>query len=166
MAVNHVDEPKTGFATDSHLTLKTRVGATDVPFNGLIIDSLHIDKILAGTGTWEMRSGNTNRPGLIALIKQDSGQIVGVANLVAIKGSISYQDRLDNINQHRISEEYLRSGGIDNWDVAWVLENAQPLLIPINYHYSDEDVIWVNLELQVQEELALAITGTNGNDHD
>ncbi len=158
MAVNHLNEPKSGLATDNNLIPKTRVGATNVPIKGLIIDSPHIDKILAGTGTWEMRSGNTNQPGLIALIKQGSRQIVGVANLVAIKGSISYQDRLNNVNQHRISEECLRLGGIDNWDVAWILENAQPLLTTINYQHLNGIDIWVNLEAQVQEKLALAIS--------
>jgi len=157
MAVNHLDESKTRLAADSPLAPKTSIEATNVAIKGLVIDSLHVDNILAGTATWEMRSGSTNQPGLVALINQGSGQIVGVANLVAIKGSISYQDRLNNANQYRISEECLRLGDIDNWDVAWILENAQPLLTPITCQHRDGIDIWVDLEPQVQEKLALAI---------
>lgn len=154
MVADYPDTPKAELATDSHLASKT---INDSPTKGLIIDDLHVDKILDGTGTWEMRSGSANQPGLIALIKQDSGQIVALANLVALKGSVSYQDRLNNANQQRISEECLRSGNIDNWDVAWILENARRLINPIKYQHGNEGDVWVNLELHVQEELALAI---------
>ena len=48
----------------------------------LIIKSIPIDKILAGTKTWEMRSTPTKTRGRIGLIKSKSGKIWGQANLV------------------------------------------------------------------------------------
>lgn len=85
--VNHVicmvskpsDAPEKLIATACHLALKTKT-----PTKGLIIDGLHLGKILDGTGSWEMRSGFTHHSKSVALIKQ-GGLIVGIANLVGIK---------------------------------------------------------------------------------
>jgi hypothetical protein len=128
-----------------------------VPTKGLVIKSPYIDRILAGTKTWEMRSSATSLRGPIALIKQGSGQVVGVANLVDVKGPLSKQDKLEAIDKHQISIERLESGETDKWDTAWVLENAQPLKTPIHYQHPNGAVIWVNLDQKVQEKLAIAI---------
>ena len=161
------DKPKAVLAVDNYLTpemedqvsSKIKVEAiSGVPTKGLIIKSPYIDRILAGTKTWEMRSTNTNVRGPIALIKQGSGQIIGVANLVDVKGPLSDQEKLDNINQHQISVERLQAGDTAKWNVAWVLESAQLLDTPINYQHPNGAVIWVNLEAKVQENLALAIS--------
>ena len=128
-----------------------------IPTKGLIIKSPYIDRIIAGTKTWEMRSTNTNQRGPIALIKQGSGQIIGIANLVGVKGPLSDQEKLDNINQHQISVERLQSGDTAKWNVAWILENVQSLTSPVDYQHPNGAVIWVALEPEVQEKLALAI---------
>jgi hypothetical protein len=127
-----------------------------VPTKGLVIKSPYIDRILAGTKTWEMRSTGTNQRGPIALIKQGSGQVVGIANLVDVKGPLSQQDKLNTIDKHQISVDRLESGETDKWNTAWVLENAQPIT-PIHYQHPNGAVIWVNLDPQVQEQLALAM---------
>ncbi len=49
---------------------------------GLIIRSPHIENILAGKKTWEMRSSRINIRERIALIKAGSGCVVGVADIV------------------------------------------------------------------------------------
>ena len=161
-----LNEPKAVLAADNYLmsevkdqvNSKIKVDAMNgVPTKGLIIKSPYIDRILAGTKTWEMRSTNTNLRGPIALIKQGTGQIVGVANLVGVKGPLSEQDKLNNIDRHQISEERLQSGETEKWNVAWILESAQLLDKPITYQHPNGAVIWVNLEPQVQEKLALAI---------
>jgi len=43
---------------------------------GLIIDTPHIDNILSGQKTWEMRSTQTKQRGLVALIRKGSGTVV------------------------------------------------------------------------------------------
>jgi len=128
-----------------------------VPTKGLVIKSPFIERILAGTKTWEMRSTLTKIRGPIALIKQGSGQIIGVANLVDTKGPLSQQDKLNAMDKHQISIERLQSGETDKWGNAWVMENAQPLISPIDYQHPNGAVIWVNLEIQVQEKLAIAM---------
>jgi hypothetical protein len=128
-----------------------------IPTKGLIIKSPYIDRILAGTKIWEMRSSTTSQRGPIALIKQGTGQIVGMANLIGVTGPLSQQDKLNNIDQHQISVERLHSGETEKWNVAWILQNAKKFDIPIDYHHPNGAVIWVNLEPQVQEKLAVAM---------
>ncbi|MBE0436021.1 MAG: ASCH domain-containing protein [Methylomicrobium sp.] len=130
-----------------------------IPTKGLVIKSPYIEKILSGAKTWEMRSSAIGMQlrGPIALIKKGSGQVVGVADLVDVKGPLSQQDRLKTIDKHHISPEQLESGETEKWHTAWVLENARPLIIPIHYQHPNGAVIWVNLDRQVQEKLALAM---------
>lgn len=165
-ATQKMDQSKVVLAADNYsipevgarLTAKLKVEAINgIPTKGLIIKSPYIDRILAGTKTWEMRSSNTSQRGPIALIKQGTGQILGVANLVGVKGPLSEQDKLNNIDRHQISEERLQSGDTEKWNVAWILECAQPLDTPITYQHPNGAVIWVNLEPQVREKLALAL---------
>lgn len=139
------------------VAVEPRKQVDTVPTKGLVIKSPYIDRILAGTKTWEMRSSATSLRGPIALIKQGSGQVVGIANLVDVKGPLSKKDKLKAIDKHQISIERLESGETDKWDTAWVLENAQPLKTPIHYQHPNGAVIWVNLDQNVQEKLALAI---------
>jgi hypothetical protein len=160
-------EPKAVLAVDNYsipeitdqVSSKIKVEAiSGVPTKGLIIKSSYIDRILAGTKTWEMRSTNTNLRGPIALIKQGSGQIIGIANLVDSKGPLSDQEKIDNIYQHQISIERLQSGDTAKWNVAWILEKAQSLNSPVDYQHRNGAVIWVTLEPEIREKLALAIT--------
>jgi len=130
---------------------------SSVPIKGLIIKSPFIERILAGTKTWEMRSSSTTIRGPIALIKKGSGQVIGVANLVATKGPLSRQERFDSMDKHQISVERLQSGETDKWTTAWVLENAQALISPVNYQHPSGAVIWVNLEPQVQEKIGIVM---------
>jgi hypothetical protein len=81
-----------------------------VPTKGLVIKSPYIDRILAGTKSWEMRSSATKVRGPIALIKQGSGQVVGIANLVDVKGPLTMQDELNSLDKHQISIDRLESG--------------------------------------------------------
>lgn len=135
----------------------TENGSNNVPTKGLVIKSPAIDKILLGIKTWEMRSKSTQVRGPIALIKKGSGQIVGIANLVDVKGPLSQQEKLDTIDKHQISISRLNSNETDKWNTAWVLENAKPLITPVNYQHPSGAVIWVNLDQHAQENLVIAM---------
>lgn len=150
-------DEKPVFPENTIAAVEPRKQLDSVPTKGLVIKSPYIDRILAGTKTWEMRSSATSVRGPIALIKQGSGQVVGVANLVGVKGPLTKQDKLKAIDKHQISVERLETGETDKWDSAWVLENAQPLKTPIYYQHPNGAVIWVNLDQHTQEKLALAI---------
>jgi hypothetical protein len=127
---------------------------SNVPTKGLIIKSPYIDRILAGTKTWEMRSKHTKQRGQIALIKQGSGQIVGLARLIDSKGPLSNQEKLETIDKHQISKERLQSGETEKWKFAWVFEDAVKLTVPIDYKHPNGAQQWVKLEPQTQNEIA------------
>ncbi|MGY6275095.1 ASCH domain-containing protein [Methylomonas sp. MgM2] len=150
-------DDKPVYAKETTVVAEPRKQIDKVPTKGLVIKSPYIDRILAGTKTWEMRSSATSVRGPIALIKQGSGQVIGVANLVDVKGPLNKQDKLKTIDKHQISIDRLESGETDKWDTAWVLEDAQPLITPIHYQHPNGAVIWVNLDPKVQEKLALVI---------
>jgi hypothetical protein len=82
---------------------------------------------------------------------------LGIANLVDVKGPLSKQDKFNAIDKHQIPLDRLESGETDKWNTAWVLENAQPLVTPINYQHPNGAVTWVNLDQKVQEKMALAM---------
>jgi len=58
-----------------------------IPQKALIVDSIHIDKLLNGSGSWEMVGGIHLKSEPIALINLVLSQIVGIANLIAVKRS-------------------------------------------------------------------------------
>jgi len=127
----------------------------ETPTKGLIIKSPYIEKILDGSKIWEMRSKATQIRGPIALIKQGSGQIVGVASLIDVKGPLSQQERIHTIDKHQIPLDQLKSGITEKWNFAWVLGNAQSLISPIAYKHPNGAVIWVNLDQETQEKFKI-----------
>lgn len=142
---------------ESPISIRPSVNINNVPTKGLVIKSTAIEKILTGIKTWEMRSRATQVRGPIALIKKGSGQIVGVANLVGVKGPLSKQEKLNAMDKHQISLDRLESSETEKWNTAWILENVQSLITPVNYQHPNGAVTWVNLDQQIQENLAIAI---------
>ena len=111
----------------------------------LIIKSTPIDKILAGTKTWEMRSTPTKLRGRIGLIKSKSGKIWGQANLVDCLGPLTIEDRLKAQSFHQITPERLELPEIAKYNYAWVLEDVEAFATPRAYIHPPGAVIWVNL---------------------
>jgi hypothetical protein len=117
---------------------------------GLIIDSPHIDNIMSGKKTWEMRTTGTKQRGTVALIRKGSGQIVGVAEIEASIGPLIHQDLLENMSKHLISSERLNDPKVQKYKYAWAVRNARALTKPINYVHPSGAVIWVKLSPEVQ----------------
>ena len=143
-------------------TMKTiELNLTNTLQKGLIVDSSHIDKLLNGNGSWEMRGDVSLKCEPVALINPDISQIVGIATLIAVNGSVDYLIRRNNVNQQRISDEYLQAGRFDKIDAIWTLDNAKRLAIPIPLFLQTLDETWVILDEQVQAQLALVIASIN-----
>jgi ASCH domain-containing protein len=70
-----------GRSTDPH--------ATESITHGLLILKEPLDKILAGTKTWEIRGEATARRGPIALIESKSGHVVGTCDIVDVVGPLT-----------------------------------------------------------------------------
>ncbi len=119
----------------------------------LIVDTPHIDRILSGQKTWEMRSTATKQRGRIALIRKGSGTVVGTVEVVDCIGPLSQSMMLDNTAHHFVTPERIKSGEVAKYKYAWVLRDAKPLAAPIAYNHPSGAVIWVNLEPVVLSRL-------------
>jgi hypothetical protein len=114
---------------------------------GLISKSPHIENILAGKKTWEIRSSNTNIRGEIALIKGGSGLVVGKCNIVDVIGPISTYDLKTNLDKHCVPiEKFDQIFGGYKKIYAWVLDNALEFDNKIPYSHPKGAIIWVDLD--------------------
>lgn len=115
---------------------------------GLIIDTPHIDKILSGKKTWEMRTTQTKQRGKIALIQKGSGTITGVAEITDSIGPFSKEEMLANESKHGITPERLNNPEVSKWNNAWVVKDAKRLKKPVPYKHKSGQVIWVTLDAE------------------
>jgi hypothetical protein len=101
-----------------------------------------IDKILAGTKTWEIRGTTTSRRGPIGLIQSKTGHIVGTCEVVDVIGPLSLDDlqRNEARTGSRPDQLYYQK------TYAWVLRNAHRLAVPIPFRHPHGAVIWIKLE--------------------
>lgn len=119
----------------------------------LIIASPFIERILAGTKTWEMRSTATKQRGRIALVRKGSGLVVGTAELSDSVGPLTRAQMLDNTDRHRVDTDRILSGAVDKWTYAWVLRDVRPLAQPVQYIHPSGAVIWVTLDTAARSML-------------
>jgi len=114
---------------------------------GLISKSPHIENILSGKKTWEIRGSNTKIRGEIALIKSGSGTIVGKCKIIDVIGPLNFRDLEKNIGRHCVPEDQLRRVfGKYRKLYSWVLGDAVKLPTPVAYDHPNGAVIWVNLK--------------------
>lgn len=100
---------------------------------GFIIRSPHVDNILEGRKTWEMRSQAVSIRETIALIKAGSGTIVGVVDIVDCLGPLSIDERLSAEDKHCIPARLWWEPQFKKYEYAWVLGNVRPLKAPVRY---------------------------------
>ena len=117
---------------------------------GLIIDTPHIDNILSGKKTWEMRSTQTKQRGPVALIRKGSGKVIGIAELIDSVGPFSTEQMLQNQSKHLISTERLADPKVSKWNNAWVMRGAKLFKEPVPYQHPNGAVIWVTLDASTQ----------------
>jgi hypothetical protein len=125
--------------------------------HGLLVRKPHLDRILAGEKTWEIRGCGTRRRGLIGLIQSRSGAVVGACRLVDSVGPLT----LEQLNAHgRETCIGAASRLFYRRTHAWVLAGARRLPEPVPYRHPPGAVIWVALspevEARVREQLGLA----------
>jgi len=113
---------------------------------GLISKSPHVENILSGKKTWDIRGSNTKIRGEIALIKSGSGTIVGKCTIVDVIGPLDFSDLEANIDKHCVTKEHLERvfGKYKNL-YSWVLSDIIELPVPVAYEHPNGAIIWVNL---------------------
>lgn len=119
-----------------------------------IVDTPHIERILSGQKTWELRSRATKIRGQVALIRKGSGQIVGTVEISNSVGPLTEAQMIDNIAKHCVDADRLKSGKLAKYKHAWVLQNPRPLADPVAYAHPRGAVIWVNLQPDVAAQIS------------
>jgi hypothetical protein len=118
----------------------------------LLIRHPHIDKILAGEKTWEIRGSCTLVREQIALVASGSGTVIGVCDLVDCVGPLNQSQFSKNAKKAgmRPSEAML---GYYRRTYAWVVEHAQELRKPVSYKHPSGAIIWVRLSAAVEKRV-------------
>jgi len=111
----------------------------------LVIKKEWLDKILAGTKTWEIRGSRTTIRGAIGLIQSRSGNIVGLCEVVDCIGPLSAEEFRRNVRKAGMIPAEAVLGGYTN-TFAWVLANARRFKAPVPYAHPSGAVIWVQLD--------------------
>lgn len=119
----------------------------------LVIDTPHVDRILSGQKTWELRTRRANNRGRIALIRKGSGTVIGTVDIIDCIGPLSESMLLDNTAKHLVTQERIKNGEVAKYKYAWVLQNPKPLATLIPYEHPSGAVIWVNLQPSVVARL-------------
>lgn len=104
---------------------------------GLLILKEPLDKILAGTKTWEIRGKATTRRGPIALIESKSGHVVGTCEVVDVVGPLSLAKLRRNASRTGLRPSQLPY----STTYAWVVRDARRLPQPIPYRHPSGAVI-------------------------
>jgi hypothetical protein len=111
---------------------------------GLIVGSPHIDRILSGKKTWEIRGHATKIRGRIMLIRAGSGQVVGSCEIVETIGPLSLNELRRNAGKAGVRRNEL-DGMPYKRTYAWVVKNAKSFARARSYQHPSGAVVWVNL---------------------
>jgi len=123
---------------------QTRTGVQP-KMKALIIREPWIGRILAGVKTWEMRTRATSIRGRIGLIRQGTGMVVGVANLVDSLPPLDTKALAASRDRHGITPERDSEAIKGRWLHPWVLRDVRALLRPVPAGQKPGQVIWVAL---------------------
>jgi ASCH domain len=77
----------------------------------LIIKKARLDKILAGTKTWEIRGSRTNIRETIGLIESGSGTVVGLCDLMDCRGPLTAAEFRQNARKAGMAPANATLGG-------------------------------------------------------
>jgi ASCH domain len=116
----------------------------------LIIRSPHIDKILNGKKSWEIRGSRTNIRGQVGLIRGGSGTIIGVCDVVDCIQIVTEDQFRKNAGKAGLKPSEVSLGYYPK-TYAWVLEKPHHLKAPVPYMHPNGAVIWVNLDEQTEK---------------
>lgn len=116
----------------------------------LIIRDPWIDLILDGRKTWELRTSPTKVRGRIGLIRQGTGLIVGVADLVDSLPRLDADTLATSRDRHAVPPEMDTVALEAGWLHPWVLHNARPLEHPVVAGQKSGQVIWVSLVPEIE----------------
>lgn len=107
--------------------------------DGLIIKKKWLGLILEGKKTWEIRSCNTRKRGLIALIESGSGEVKGTC--CVDDSRVFNLDLCSHWTCHGLSRAGLRSLRYKTI-YAWILRKPRRIK-PVKYKHPRGAIVWV-----------------------
>jgi predicted kinase len=122
----------------------------------LLIRSPHIEKILDGEKTWEIRGARTNIREQVGLIRSGSGTVIGVCDVVDCIPILTDEQFRRNARKTGSKPSEVSLGYYKN-TFAWVLANPQYLKAPVPYKHPTGAIIWVKLDAQVEKAVQRAV---------
>jgi hypothetical protein len=118
----------------------------------LLIRHPHIDTILAGKKTWEIRGSKSLVRETIGLVASGSGTVIGVCELVDCVGPLTAEQFRKNATKAGMRPSESKLGGYLQ-TYAWVLEKPRLLKRPVPYEHPPGAVIWVTLDGRVKRKI-------------
>jgi ASCH domain len=118
----------------------------------LLIRHPHIDKILDGKKTWEMRGSRTTIRGTIGLIASGSGTVIGVCDVVDCIGPLTQNEYRKNARKAGTTADKAQLGYYRQ-TYAWVLAKPKYLKRPVPYKHPPGAIIWVTLDPSVERRV-------------
>ncbi|WP_295589778.1 ASCH domain-containing protein [uncultured Lamprocystis sp.] len=126
----------------------------DAPVRALVIASPHIEHILSGQKTWEMRSKTCKIRGTIGLIRKGSGKVVGLVDITGVRGPLTRDELMENLDKLHGTREQIYDPAFAKWNFAWILAQVRPLKMPVAYVHPKGAVGWVTLDENVRAQIS------------
>jgi hypothetical protein len=120
---------------------------------GLIIRDPWIGKILAGKKTWELRSRHCNHRGELALVRQGTGLVVGMARLIDNLHPLDEHTMRQTMEFHGVPEDRIPEVIERNWCIPWVLTHVQPLARPVPFDQKPGAVTFAKIDAKAEDEI-------------
>lgn len=124
---------------------------------GIIIRAEHLEDILKGHKTWEMRSRPFNGRETIGLIRKGSKAIYGVADVVDCKGPLSRKELNEAYDCHRIQPHDFDDPKFSKYTYAWVLENVRRTSRPVSYVHKSGPVVFVRFDAETSAAIEASL---------
>jgi hypothetical protein len=110
----------------------------------LIMEHAHLQKIISGEHTWELRTTKFKKSGYIGLVEKGSKQICAYAKIAGYHGPLSKEELKASKSKHGVlakdfnAKDFKRPNAIE-------LCNVVELPDPITYEHKPGAVIWVKV---------------------
>lgn len=110
----------------------------------LIMEHAHLQKIISGEHTWELRTTKFKKSGYIGLVEKGSKQICAYAKIAGYHGPLSKEELKASKSKHGVlakdfnAKDFKRLNAIE-------LCNVVELPDPITYEHKPGAVIWVKV---------------------
>jgi|SaaInl0LU_22_DNA_1037365.scaffolds.fasta_scaffold09909_2 hypothetical protein len=110
----------------------------------LIMEHTHLQKIISGEHTWELRTTKFKKSGYIGLVEKGSKQICAYAKIAGYYGPLSKEELKASKSKHGVLAKDYNAKDFKRLNAIELCEVVE-LPSPINYEHKPGAVIWVKV---------------------